>query len=217
MIRLEQVSKAYEGRPVFGGLTFTVPPGAFWVIVGPSGSGKTTLLRLIAGLEMVDEGRIWLNGEVASEPGYALSPHQRGVGLVMQAPTLWPHMTVAQNILFGLAPLARSERRRRLSWWLERLDISDLAQRYPHQLSGGQARRVSLARSLAPEPPILLLDEPLIHLDAALRDRLRELVAEHHARTQCTVLWVTHQPDEVAGLPTRTFCLEGGRLEVSDV
>jgi iron(III) transport system ATP-binding protein len=182
------------------------------VLVGASGSGKTTLLRLLAGLELPDAGRIYLDGRLASEPGWALAPHRRGIGFAFQRSALWPHMTVAQNIAFGLGDAPRD--RVRVSVWrlLAEMQLDGLADRYPDQLSGGQSRRVALARALAPEPRFLLLDEPLTNIEPELKKRLLTVVRGHAERTGACVVYVTHDADEAAATGGRTSILRDGRL-----
>ncbi len=142
-------------------VSLDLAPSARLAVLGPSGCGKTTLLRLIAGLEVPDAGEILIRGKVVSRPGWALQPGRRGLGFVFQEPALWPHMTVAGNVLFGLHGLTKDVSRRRLGQLMELIGLQgDSRSRYPHQLSGGEARRVALARTLAPRPHCLLLDEP---------------------------------------------------------
>jgi iron(III) transport system ATP-binding protein len=167
-------------------------------IYGPSGSGKTTFLRLIAGLDMPDEGTVRINGDLMSGEGILVAPHERGVGFVFQSPALWPHMTVAKNILFGLKGLPKQEAQERLGELLERTELQGLETRYPSQLSGGQARRVALARTLAPKPKILLMDEPLTNVDPALKASLLELVKEVVSQESITMIYVTHDMEEAA-------------------
>ncbi|RPI31825.1 MAG: ATP-binding cassette domain-containing protein, partial [Chloroflexota bacterium] len=198
MIDVCGVSKSYGKVAGVERVSFQVPAQGLRVLYGPSGSGKTTLLRLIAGLEIPDEGEIALNGEQASRPGWALAPHRRGIGFMFQTPALWPHLTVAQNVAFGLHGLPKNESRERLHHLLDQAGLAHLARRYPHQLSGGEARRVALARTLAPRPACLLLDEPLANLDPESKDRLRGLVLEIVRNTQACLVWVTHDAEEAS-------------------
>ena len=198
MISVTNLGRRFAGVCALEGVSFQVADGASLAIVGPSGSGKTTLLRLIAGLEVPDEGEVWLDGQLASRSGWCLAPHRRGVGLVFQSSALWPHMTIAQNILFGLRGLPRQEAQGRLRELLVQTGLEGLERRYPHQLSGGQARRVALARTLAPAPKHLLLDEPLTNLDARLREDMLDLILAAATRSGATLLYVTHQREEAA-------------------
>jgi ABC-type Fe3+/spermidine/putrescine transport system ATPase subunit len=183
------------------------------VILGPSGSGKTTLLRLIAGLEMPDRGKIYINGLLANRINWILSPHKRGIGFVFQSPALWPHMTVAQNILFGLQNLTRSDAHKQLMYLLERASLKNLTKRYPDELSGGEARRVSILRSLAPRPQVLLMDEPLIHMDEELSQDMLSFIQDEVSKSGASLLYVTHNPREAKQISGRMFYLRKGRLE----
>lgn len=212
MIAATALSRRFGEVYALNDVSFEIATGEALAVVGPSGSGKTTLLRLIAGLDLPDAGEVYIDGQLASRRGWALSPHRRGVGLVFQTPTLWPHMTVAQNILFGLHGWPRAEARARLQELLVRMRLEGKERRYPHQLSGGEARRVSLARTLAPRPRHLLLDEPLTNLDRRLSVELLQLILELVRETGATLLYVTHQPEEAAQVARRTLVLEAGRL-----
>ncbi len=181
------------------------------VILGPSGSGKTTLLRLVAGLEKPDSGHIRVDGETWADRqhGICLPPQRRRVGMVFQDYALFGHLTVAGNIGFGLPRTRRAEQ---VADWLQRLHLTDLAQRYPHQLSGGQRQRVALARALAPEPALLLLDEPFSALDIGLRRHLRDQLLELVAGLNQPVIMVTHDLEETRHLATRIGILVEGRI-----
>jgi iron(III) transport system ATP-binding protein len=210
MIAVASLSRWYDGVRALEDVSFEIASGAALAVVGPSGSGKTTLLRLIAGLELPDSGEVLLDGRAASRPGWALAPHRRGVGFVFQSPALWPHMTVAQNILFGLRGLPHAEARARLEALLDQTGLKGLERRYPHQISGGQARRVALARALAPRPRFLLLDEPLTNLDTRLKEEMLELILAAARHTAATLLYVTHQMDEATRVARRVLRLEAG-------
>ncbi len=212
MIAIQDVARRYGPTTALDGVTFEVPDEGTVAILGPSGSGKTTLLRLIAGLEAPDAGSITVGGRLLSAPSRVVAPHLRGMGLVPQASALWPHMTIAQNILFGLHGLPRAEARRRLEHLLERTGLIPLARRYPHQISGGEARRVALARALAPRPRCLLMDEPLTNLDGELRDVLLVLIRELVCETRASLFYVTHQPEEAAALGGQVLRLRAGRV-----
>lgn len=212
MITVDGVSKRFGNVLALDSVSMCIETGSRMVITGPSGSGKTTLLRLIAGLDRVDRGRILLDAVLVSDSMQALPPSQRGIGFVFQAPTLWPHLTVAQNILFGLAHLPGREAQARMEALCERLGIAALQRRRPHQLSGGEARRVSLARSLAPQPRFLLMDEPLTNLDAALKASLMGVIKEHLDRTGATLVYVTHSAEEAAQLADHALTLSAGHL-----
>ncbi len=212
MIRVAQVSKWYGKRRVLQTVSLELPIGQIGLLYGPSGSGKTTLLRLIAGLDRPDEGEILLGGAVCSTPVSIVPPLRRHIGMVFQESTLWPHMTVAGNVSFGLLNASRRHRRERVKTLLECFDLLPLAQRYPSQLSGGQARRVAIARALAPDPAFLLLDEPLAHLDKALRGHVMEVVVEWARAIGSTVLMISHDPQEVEGVVNHCWRLCDGHI-----
>jgi iron(III) transport system ATP-binding protein len=207
MIALNQVSKSYGKVLAVDRVSFEVPPHSALAILGPSGSGKTTLLRLIAGLEMPDKGEISLLGEVASRPGWVRPPHERGIGFVFQTPALWPHMTAAQNVLFGLNGTPKPLARRRLDELIAQLRLEGLTGRYPAQLSGGEARRVALARALAPRPRCLLLDEPLTNLDAELKGEILPAIKALICEDGPCLVYVTHDAGEAAYLSKRVLTL----------
>jgi iron(III) transport system ATP-binding protein len=193
-------------------VSVTIRENEFFTLLGPSGCGKTTLLRLIAGLDLPDEGYVELDGRLASRPGWALEPHRRSVGLAFQSGALWPHMTVAQNVAFGVVRRANGGRTSRVVELLDALQLGGLADRYPDQLSGGQARRVSLARAMAPEPGCLLLDEPLASLEPALRERLLGFIRADIERTGASAIYVTHDRAEAEALGSAVCALRDGRL-----
>lgn len=212
MIRVAQVSKRYGRMQILHSVSLDLPRGRIGLLYGPSGSGKTTLLRLIAGLDRPDEGEIVLNGTASSTPACVMPPYRRQLGMVFQESTLWPHMTVAKNIGFGLLDVPRAKRRERVGVLLERLGLESLAQRYPARLSGGQARRVAIARALAPDPAILLLDEPFAHLDVALRSHVMGVVVDWVRAVDATVLMVSHDRQEVEELVDRCWELRDGHI-----
>jgi iron(III) transport system ATP-binding protein len=212
MIRLEGVSRAFEGIRAVSGISLEIADRERLVVSGPNGSGKTTLLRLIAGLEVPDAGTIRFGDRQVSGPGWAVPPSLRGVGMVFQSPALWPHMTVAGNIRFGIPP-SDPGAGDRVSVLLSRAGIPHLGDRYPHQLSGGEARRVAILRAIAPSPRILLMDEPLTHLDPEVKIALQDLVREVVAAGQMTLVCVTHDPQEAATQADRVIRLQAGRVE----
>ncbi len=212
MIRIEGVVRAYDGVRAVSGISLEIADSERLAITGPNGSGKSTLIRLIAGLETPDEGSIRFGDRQMSGPGWAMPPSSRGVGVVFQSPALWPHMTVAENIRFGINPSDYSGRER-VPALLSRARISPLAARYPHQLSGGEARRVAILRAIAPSPRVLLMDEPLTHLDPEVSSELQDLVREVVEEGQMTLVCVTHDPREAATLAERVIRLRDGRVE----
>lgn len=209
-IRIEQVSKLYQGVPVVNDVTIEIKTGEFFVLLGPSGSGKSTLLRSLAGLTYIDHGRISFHGrEVTQLPARA-----RGVGLVFQHYALFRHMTVAQNIEFALRVrrVRAAQRRRRRQELLQLVALEGYDERYPSQLSGGQQQRVAVARALAHEPAVLLLDEPFGALDARIRVELRETVRAVQRRIGMTTILVTHDQEEAFALADRIGVMHMGRL-----
>ena len=214
-IRIEDVSKTFDTAAVLHDFTLDVRAGELLALLGPSGSGKTTLLRIIAGLDFPDRGRIIFGGDDATQ----VPVQRRAVGFVFQHYALFKHMTVAQNIAYGLNARKRSERpdkaeiKRRVGNLLDLIKLSGFADRYPSQLSGGQRQRIALARALAVEPRVLLLDEPFGALDAQVRKDLRRWLREIHDRTGQTTIFVTHDQDEALELSDRVAVLDRGRLE----
>jgi len=196
MIALHNLEKRYGHVQALGPVSLEMPAGTTTVIQGPSGSGKTTLLRLIAGLERPSNGEIHIGGALAGSPDHMQPPHDRGVGFVFQTPSLWPHMTVAQNVAFGLLGRPRSEIRERVGRILAHMALDGLSRRYPNQISGGQARRVAIARTLVTRPRRLLLDEPLTHLEDELKVRVIELILSIAGEEASTLVYVTHSPSE---------------------
>ncbi len=213
MIKVSQLTKSLGSVKAVDNISFNVSDNDSLVVFGPSGSGKTTLLRLISGLEVPDNGEIYIDDVLASKNDWILEPHKRNLGFVFQAPTLWPHMTVARNILFGLNDLPKQEARNRLRKVLEQTSLTGLEHRYPHQISGGEARRVALARTLAPRPKYLLLDEPLTNLDRELRKELLSLVKSTVKNNKQSMIYVTHEIDEAELISEKVLFLKEGRIE----
>ncbi|MFO1399888.1 MAG: ABC transporter ATP-binding protein [Steroidobacteraceae bacterium] len=209
-IRIEQVTKIYQGVPVVNDVTIEIPTGEFFVLLGPSGSGKSTLLRALAGLTPIDHGRIALHERDVTQ----LPARERGVGLVFQHYALFRHMTVAQNIEFALRVrrVKAAERRRRRQELLRLVALEGYDDRYPAQLSGGQQQRVAVARALAHEPAVLLLDEPFGALDAKIRVELRDTVRAVQRRLGMTTILVTHDQEEAFSLADRIGVMQMGRL-----
>jgi len=207
LIELRDLSKRMGKTQVLSGATLRVEPGECVTIVGPSGSGKTTLLRLVAGLERPDSGTILLRGEVANRAGWLQPPHGRSIGFQFQDSALWPHMTLLENLAYGL----EGDRNRAMEC-LKRAGLSELALRKPEEISGGEARRASLARALAPRRDIVLLDEPLTSLQAVLRAQIAHWVREELKAVNAACLWVTHDPSETGVIAGRVFTIEEGRL-----
>jgi iron(III) transport system ATP-binding protein len=208
-LAITDLYKSFGEHSVLAGLDLEVPAGSFTAILGSSGSGKTTLLRLLAGFEMPDWGTTKIGERVVDDRSTHIHPEHRQIGYVPQEGGLFPHLTVAANVAFGLS---RAERRRGVHDLLEMVGLIDLASRYPHQLSGGQQQRVALARALAVKPEILLLDEPFASLDAHLRASVREEVARILRESATTTLLVTHDQDEALSLADLVAVLRNGKV-----
>ncbi|MFC6835877.1 ABC transporter ATP-binding protein [Halomarina ordinaria] len=215
VLELDGVSKAFGDTTVVEDLDVTVHEGELLTLLGPSGCGKTTTLRLIAGLERPTSGTVRLNGETVSGDGF-VPPEERDVGVVFQDFALFPHLTAAENIAFGLRDLAGDERERRVANLLELVGLPDKGEAMPDELSGGQRQRVALARSLAPEPHLLLLDEPFSNLDVDLRVEMREEVRRILSEAGVTAVSVTHDQEEAMSISDRVAVISAGRLEQVD-
>ena len=189
-----------------------VETGTVVCLLGPSGCGKTTLLRLVAGFEEPDAGEIYLIKRLVSRPGLVVPPEQRHVGMVFQDYALFPHMTVSQNIQFGLFRWPAAWRRTRLAEMLRLVGLEGLGERYPHELSGGQQQRVALARALAPAPQLLLLDEPFSNLDVHLRQQLRDEVQAILGQAGITTILVTHDQEEALSFAATLAVINQGQL-----
>ena len=200
------------GRPAVAGVDLALGRGEIGVLLGASGSGKTTILRALAGFEPLQAGQIELEGRRIAEAGRGLPPEQRRLGMMFQDFALFPHLDVAANIAFGLRGRTPAERAAIVNDWLQRIGLQGYGGRYPHELSGGQQQRVALARALAPEPALLLLDEPFSALDVDTRQRLIGELRGLFAATGTTVLMVTHDQHEAFGLGDRIGVMADGRL-----
>ncbi len=216
-IRLEGISKRWGDVVGVEDLDLVIPDGSFTCLLGPSGCGKTTTLRMIAGLEEPTAGRITMDQQIVycSERAFSLPPVKRKVGLIFQSYALWPHMTVYQNIAFGLEMQKRGKDEinslvKQAAEWMR---IDELLERYPSELSGGQQQRVALARSLAPQPDCLLMDEPLSNLDARLRIEMRTELKRIHAETKMTIVYVTHDQLEAMTMATQVAVMSEGKLQ----
>ena len=216
-IILEHVTKRFEKFVAVEDLNLTIENNAFITLLGPSGCGKTTTLRMIAGLETPTSGRITIGDKVVfdSEKGINLPPIKRDVGFLFQNYALWPHMTVYQNIAFGLENLKwkKPAIRERVNELLKLLRIEEFEKRYPAELSGGQQQRVAIARTLAPGPKVLFMDEPLSNLDAKLRMEMRTELKRLHKDTDSTFVYVTHDQLEAMTLSTRVCIMKNGLLQ----
>ncbi|PRH82008.1 ABC transporter ATP-binding protein [Arenimonas caeni] len=208
LLAIDRLSCAYAGQPAVRELSLALAPGELGCLLGPSGCGKTTLLRAIAGFHAPAAGALRLRGRDA----LPLPPEGRGLGFVFQDLALFPHLTVAGNVAFGLHRLPRAERAARVAETLAMIGLEGLGERYPHELSGGQQQRVALARSLAPRPDLLLLDEPFSSLDADLRGRLRDDLRALLKRLGIAALLVTHDQEEAFAFADTVGVMQAGRL-----
>ena len=210
-LNLSGINKSFNGYRALKDIDLTVSAGESVCFLGPSGCGKTTLLRLIAGLEMPDSGQISLNGQDIS---YA-SPRSRNFGMVFQSYSLFPHLSVAKNVAYGLRcrKWARAKIHSRVQEMLALVQLAEHANKLPHALSGGQQQRVAIARALAPEPYVLLLDEPFSALDARVRGQLREEMRELQRRLGITTILVTHDQEEAMAVADRIVVMKDGRIE----
>ena len=215
ILEVERLTKrfAHTQRPAVDGVSFALQHGEILALVGPSGCGKTTTLRLIAGLERPDGGTICLNGRVVASPKRMVPPEQRQVGMVFQDHALFPHLTVEQNVAFGLAGRPIDQIRAMTAEMLQLVGLAHLGRRYPHALSGGERQRVALARALAPCPLVLLMDEPFSSLDTDLREEMREQVRTILKARQVTAIFVTHDQAEALYMGDRLAVFRNGRIE----
>ena len=214
-IEINSLSKSFGAFPAVSGVTLKIETGEMLAFLGPSGSGKTTLLRIIAGLEFADAGEIFFEGENVSMK----NANERKAGFVFQSYALFNHMTIFENIAFGLRVAPRGKRlskekiRERVLSLLETIQLSGLENRFPAQLSGGQRQRIAFARALAVEPRVLLLDEPFGALDAKVRRELRAWLTEFHNKTHLTSLFVTHDQEEAFEVANRVVIINQGIIQ----
>ena len=208
----ENISFEVSGKPILENISLNVEPGEVLCLLGPSGSGKTTLLRIAAGLIDGARGVVKINGRPVADGNTFVPPDKRGVGLVFQDYALFPHLTILQNVEFGLTALGRGEAKRQALRVLSRVGLEDRASQYPHVLSGGEQQRVALARALAPRPGILLMDEPFSGLDSRLRDNIREQTIELLRETRSTAIIVTHDAEEALRVGDHVALIQDGKL-----
>lgn len=216
LLQLNSVSCAYNGNPVVEQVSFHINPGEIACLLGPSGCGKTTTLRAIAGFEPVSAGEIRLDGRIVSQSGHRIPPEKRHLGMVFQEYALFPHLSIWDNVCFGLREHHNGERKRIGEKVLELVGLADYRSRFPHELSGGQQQRVALARALAPEPSLILLDEPFSNLDVDLRRRLSLEVREILKEQGTTALLVTHDQEEAFAMSDRVGVMSEGSLQQWD-
>ncbi len=211
-LELKGVSVAIDGRTIIDSISFALKEGDIGCLLGPSGCGKTTLLRTIAGFEAPYEGEVWISGIRASDQRHLLQVEQRQVGMVFQDYALFPHLTVRDNVGFGLEQLPRRQRKHRIHELAELLEIGDFLHKYPHQLSGGQQQRVALARAIASRPRVLLLDEPFASMDIELREHLAKEVRDVLKQDGVTAVMVSHNQLEAFAMADSIGVINEGRL-----
>jgi iron(III) transport system ATP-binding protein len=214
-VTITGLTKRFGDVAAVSGLELTVRPGELVALLGPSGCGKTTTLRLVAGFMAPDAGEIRVGERVLSAPGTVIPPERRRMAMIFQSYALWPHMTVAQNVAYGLrfSKTPRAERSGKVDEMLRAVQLAGYGARYPGELSGGQQQRVAVARALVVEPEILLLDEPLSNLDASLREEMRFEIRRLHERFGITTLYVTHDQAEAMVISDRAAVIRNGRVE----
>lgn len=201
-VQIENLVFRYERRrpPVINQFSLQLAKGEIIGMLGKSGSGKSTILRLIAGLDIPEQGEIVINERTIVDAQVCIPPEKREIGMVFQDYALFPHLTVAANITFGLQRWSRADRKKRLKEMLELVQLEPFARRYPHELSGGQQQRVALARALAPQPSLLLMDEPFSNLDTELKGTIRRELRAILRQAKMTCLFVSHDEDDIAAI-----------------
>ena len=210
---LKGIVKRYKDITAVNDFDINVSKGEFFSLLGPSGCGKTTTLRLIAGLDCLSGGSISIDGRLVSDPTFFIPPEKREIGIVFQDYALFPHMTVFENVAFGLYGQKKNQVKNRVNELLFLTGLNGMDKKYPHELSGGQRQRVALARSLAPAPKVMLLDEPFSNLDAELRESLRNETKQILKKSDTTVILVTHDQEEAFSLSDKVGVLNEGKLE----
>ncbi len=212
VLRLDKITHAYGSHRVVQGLSLQLQRGEIGCLLGPSGCGKTTVMRTIAGFEALIEGEIRIDDEIVSRPGFKLGPEKRKVGMVFQDYALFPHLTIFDNVVFGLRNLSKAERVLRGNEVLELVGLEHESHKYPHEISGGQQQRIALARALAPRPGLLLMDEPFSNLDVTLRERLSMEVRDILKGYGATALFVTHNQHEAFAIADKVGVMHDGRM-----
>src|SRR5690554_5019763 len=217
LLEVNNLSCGYGGDSVVKDVSFALSHGDIGCLLGPSGCGKSTILRALAGFLPISQGEIRLQSQAISLPGRALQPEKRKIGMVFQDYALFPHLTIAENVGFGLQKFSKAERLQKVTKLLNLVRLQALANNYPHELSGGQQQRVALARALAPEPTLILLDEPFSNLDADLRRRLSLDVRDILKDLGISALLVTHDQQEAFAMCDQIAVLKDGRVQQWDV
>ena len=213
-VQIKDLSFQYKNskEPTIHNFSLSIEEGEIVSILGSSGSGKSTVLRLIAGLEIPKKGSIEINGKMMSDDTHLIQPEKRGVGLVFQDYALFPHMTVANNIKFGLKKMNKQQKSERLEEVLNLVGLTEYAKRYPYELSGGQQQRVALARALAPNPSLIMFDEPFSNLDTDLQLKIRDELRSILKQTGITSIFVTHDREDARALADRIVMMKDGTI-----
>jgi iron(III) transport system ATP-binding protein len=208
-LEIRNLVRSFGGRRVVNGVSLTIEPGQVTCLLGPSGCGKSTTLRMIAGVEMQDSGEIFVDGDLICDTRFRVPPERREIGLIFQDFALFPHLSVAGNVAYGLSG-SRDQKRARVREMLDRVHMGRFVDMYPHQLSGGEQQRIALARALAPRPRIMLMDEPFSGLDNRLRDGIRDETLAILKEEDTAVLLVTHEPDEAMRMADEIALMRDG-------
>ncbi len=211
-LEIRNLVRRFDGLTVVDDVSLQLEAGQVTCLLGPSGCGKSTTLRMIAGVEMQDSGEILVDGQLICDTVFRVPPERRGIGLMFQDFALFPHLSVADNVAFGLRQGTRGEKRARVEGLLQRVDLLRHIDSFPHQLSGGEQQRVALARALAPRPRIMLMDEPFSGLDNRLRDGIRDETLSLLKEEDTAVLLVTHEPEEAMRMADQIALMRGGRI-----
>ena len=212
MLSLQNLTLTLGKKKILEDISFDLEVGELLCLLGPSGCGKTSTLRAIAGLEIPDSGLVRLNGRTVSNSNSVTPPYERDIGFLFQDFALFPHLTVAENISYGLSKLSKTEAKNRTEELLKLIGLSGQAKKYPHMLSGGEQQRVALARARAPEPRLLLLDEPFSGLDSSLRQEIREETLQVLKENEIASIIVTHDPEEAMLIADKIVLMQNGKV-----
>ncbi|MGY9048338.1 ABC transporter ATPase [Puniceibacterium antarcticum] len=210
-LEIRNLIRRFEGKAVVDDVSLSILPGHVTCLLGPSGCGKSTTLRMIAGVDMQDSGQIYVDGQLICDTQFRVPPERRSIGLMFQDFALFPHLSVGDNVAFGLSG-TKAEKRKRVTELLERVGLLHFIDDYPHELSGGEQQRVALARALAPRPRVMLMDEPFSGLDNRLRDGIRDETLALLKEEGTSVLLVTHEPEEAMRMADEIALMRGGRI-----